>query len=46
MKLYSGLYYGLIVDHKDVPFGLYVSAVREINAKIANDLGGMLAPAQ
>jgi hypothetical protein len=35
---YSGLYYGLEHEQKDVPFGLYVEAVRTVNKRIAADV--------
>lgn len=46
VDVFSGLYYGRVIDHKSVPLGLYVGAVREVNANIANDLSDMLADDQ
>ncbi len=40
---HTGLYYGLVRDHKDVPFGLYVDAVRTVNTKIAEEISEQIA---
>lgn len=39
---YTGLYYGLSRQEKDVPFGLYVDAVRVINRRTAHALTDLL----
>lgn len=40
---YTGLYYGMSVNHKDAPFGLYIEAVRTVNEKIANGVCELVA---
>ena len=36
------LYYGMWADNKTVPLGLYVAAIRQVNAKIADDLSELV----